>query len=191
MKADHKDSMGGKKENDEKKSKRIRSDSPIKKQSRRMAKLNELEKEVEKLAIELNDVKDKYVRTLADFDNYRKRKDREVMEIIERANEQFFIELLPVIDDLERSLNSEVKRKSYKSLKQGIELIYQKLIAALKKQGLEAIDSMGQPFNPELHEAIMQAEDRTKPANAIIGEAVKGYRLKNKILRYSQVVVNK
>jgi len=154
-------------------------------------KIKELKNEIKKLTQEINDLKDRYLRTAAEFDNYKKRKDKEIINIIERANEHFFVELLPIIDDFERSLNSDTKRKSYKSLKQGIDLIYQKLIAVLKKQGVERIEAVGQPFDPELHEAVMQIEDKDNPSNIIIDEALKGYRLKNKVLRYSQVVVNK
>lgn len=165
--------------------------SSSKSSSGRTGKIKELSKEVERLTNELNDLKDKYLRTVAEFDNYKRRRVKEILDIIERANEQFCLELLPVVDDFERSLNSETKSKSYKSLKQGTELIYQKLISVLKKQGIEAIVSIGQQFKPELHEAIMQIEDNEKPSNIVINEALKGYLLKDKVLRYSQVIVNK
>lgn len=171
--------------------KSTRSKSSTRKQTGRTSKVKELNKEIEKLTTELDDLKDKYLRTVAEFDNYKRRRSKDIIDIIERANEQFGLEILPVIDDFERSLNSESKRKSYKLLKQGNELIYQKLISVLKKQGIEPIESVGQNFNPELHEAIMQIEDKQKPSNIVINEALKGYRLKDKVLRYSQVVVNK
>ncbi len=179
------------KKNEVESKKITRSKSSTHKWARKTGKVKELTKEIKKLAIELNDLKDKYLRTAAEFENYRKRRGREISDIIERANEQFCLEILPVIDDFERSLNSEMKRKSYKALKQGIELIYQKLIFVLKKQGVEPIKSIGQLFNPELHEAIMQMEDKEKQSNIVIDEVLKGYRLKDKVLRYSQVVVNK
>jgi len=171
--------------------KSTRSKSVAVKKTTRTSKINELNKEIEKLTNELNELKDKYLRTIAEFDNYKKRKDKELLGIIERANEQFCLELLPIIDDFERSLNSETKRKSFKSLKQGIEFIYQKFISVLKKQGIEAIEAIGQQFDPQLHEAVMQVEDTEKPSNTVVDEALKGYRLKKKVLRYSQVVVNK
>ncbi len=155
------------------------------------SKIKKLKSEVEILANELNELKDKYLRVIAEFDNYKKRKEREISDIIGRAGEEFFLELLPVIDDFERSLNSESKRRTYKSLKQGIELIYQKLISVLKKQGVEVIEAIGTQFDPELHVAIMQVEDKEKPSNVVINEALKGYRLKDRVLRYSHVVVNK
>lgn len=166
-----------------------RSKASTRKTAGRTSKIKELNSEIEKLTTERNEFKDKYLRIAAEFDNYKKRRSKEISDIIERANEQFCLEILPVIDDFERSLNSESKIKSYKSLKQGIELIYQKLVAVLKKQGVEPIVSIGQSFNPEMHEAIMQIEDRQKPANIVINEALKGYRLKDRVLRYSQVVV--
>lgn len=155
------------------------------------SKIKELKSEVANLTNELNELKDKYLRVVAEFDNYKKRKEREISDIIERASEDFFLALLPVIDDFERSLNSESKRRSYKSLKQGIELIYQKLISVLKEQGVEVIEAIGTQFDPELHEAIMQVEDEEKPSNVVVNEALKGYRLKDRVLRYSQVIVNK
>jgi len=167
------------------------SKTPARKKTSSTSKIKVLKKEIEKLTKAINELSDKYLRTVAEFDNYKKRKDKQLADIIERANEQFCFELLPVIDDFERSLNSDTKTKSYKSLKQGIELIFQKFITILKKQGIEPIESIGQPFDPELHEAIMQVEDQRKPSNAIVDEALKGYRLKDKVLRHSQVVVNK
>lgn len=154
-------------------------------------RVKELEQEIEKFKKEIDSYKDKYLRTVAEFENYKKRKDKETVDIIERANQHFFLDLLPVIDDFERSLNSVSTKKSYKLLKQGIDLIYQKLTAVLKKQGIESIDSIGRQFDPELHAAIMQVDVEDKPSNIVIDEALKGYRLRDKVLRYSQVVVNK
>ncbi len=161
------------------------------KKARRTSKTKELEQEIERLKSEVDDYKDKYLRAVAEFENFKKRRNKEIIEIFDRATEQFCRELLPIVDDFERSLNTEPKRKSYKSLRQGIELIYQKLIATLKKQGVEPINSLGEQFNPELHEAIMQVDDRTQPSNTIVSEALKGYRLKDKVLRHAQVIVNK
>jgi len=184
---DKKDTQEGK--IDKKKS--VRSKTDKKKKSSSTSTVKDLNKEIEKLKIELSETKDKYLRTVAEFENYKKRRGKEIIDIIDRANEQFCLDMLPIIDDFERSLNSEVKKKSYKSLKRGIELIYQKLMFVLKKQGIEPIAVMGHNFDPMLHEAIMQVEDKQKPSNIVVGEAIKGYRLKEKVLRYSQVVVNK
>ena len=137
---------------------------------------------------------DKYIRMAAEFNNFKKRSERDFANLIESANRNLFMELLPTIDDFERSLNSEntdKTKKSYKSLKDGINLIYQKLISTLKKQGLEAIETVDTPFDPEFHEALMQIENKDKDSNIVLEEIQKGYLLKNKVIRHSRVVVNK
>ena len=101
------------------------------------------------------------------------------------------MELLPIIDDFERSLNSNSQKQDYKVLKQGFDLIYKKLVTVLEKQGLEPIDAIDTPFDPELHEALMQMENKDKDSNIVLEDVTKGYRLKDKIIRHSKVVVNK
>ncbi|MFZ5518116.1 MAG: nucleotide exchange factor GrpE [Candidatus Zhuqueibacterota bacterium] len=150
-------------------------------------------KENEVLKTELEELRDKYMRLKAEFENYKKRTERDIGTIIENANKDFCRVLLPVVDDLERSLNSDAgaKKKSFSTLKKGIELVHQKMMAALKSQGVESVDAVGKTFDPEFHEAIMQMEDKDKPSNSVVFEAEKGYVLKGKVIRYSKVVVNK
>jgi len=170
-----------------------RSKSGSKKTIKKTDTKTAIKKENEKLKTELNELKDKYLRVIAEFDNYKKRTERDIGNIIENANKEFCQSLLPVIDDLERFLNSEseTKKKSYSSLKKGVKLIYQKLITGLKSQGVVPIDAIGKTFNPEFHEAFMQVEEKDKPSNSVVKEAEKGYLLKDKVIRYSKVVVNK
>ena len=154
-------------------------------------KIKELNEEITKLKSELTALNDKYLRVIAEFDNYKKRKNRETVNIVESATRDVFLELLPVIDDFERSLNSEPKQKDYRSLKEGILLIYKKLVAVLKKFGLEPIEAIDHPFDPELHEALMQVEVKEKDSNIIVEEVEKGYRIKDNVIRHSKVIVNK
>jgi molecular chaperone GrpE len=164
------------------------------KKSVESGKIKKIKKEVDKLKNELAEANDKYIRMAAEFNNFKKRSEREFANLIESANRNLFMELLPTIDDFERSLNSEntdKTKKSYKSLKDGIDLIYQKLISTLQKQGLEAIETIDTPFDPEFHEALMQIENKDKDSNIVLEEIEKGYLLKNKVIRHSRVVVNK
>ena len=154
-------------------------------------KEKKLKKEIDKLKTELIEINDKYLRIVAEFTNYKKRSEREFVNLIENANKRLFLELLPIIDDFERSLNSDSKKKGYKSLKEGAELIYQKLVSVLKKQGLEPLDSIDTPFDPEFHEALMQMENKDKDSNIVLEEILKGYRLKDKVIRHSKVIANK
>ena len=107
------------------------------------------------------------------------------------ANREVFLELLPVIDDFERSLNTENKKQTLKSLREGVELIYKKLIQTLEKFGLKPIESLDHPFDPELHDALMQAEVKDKDSNIVVEEVEKGYMLKENVLRHAKVIVNK
>jgi len=162
--------------------------------SKKTEQSRKLKKQVDNLKKELAEVKDKYLRLAAEFNNFKKRSERDFINLIENANKNLFIELLPIIDDFERSLNSEKSekhKKSYKTLKEGIDLIYHKLIYTLKNQGLEAIESIDNPFDPEFHEALMQIENKEKDSNIVLQEVQKGYLLKNKVIRHSKVIVNK
>lgn len=175
-------------EKKEKKVKKTKSKSDV---SGQTAKEKKSAEKIEVLTKELENLNDKYLRIIAEFDNYKKRKEREFKTIIENANQQVFLELLPVIDDFERSLNSTGQKKNYTVLKDGIDLIYKKLIAVLEKQGLEPIAALEQPFNPEFHEALMQVEVKDKASNIVVEEALKGYKLRDKVIRHTKVMVNK
>ncbi len=166
----------------------------VTKKAAESGKTKKLKKEVDNLKKELAEANDKYIRMAAEFNNFKKRSERDFVNLIENANRNLFIELLPIIDDFERSLNSdsaEKTKKKDKFFKEGINLIYQKLISIFKKQGLETLESIDTPFDPEFHEALMQIENKDKDSNIVLEEVQKGYLLKNKVIRHSKVVVNK
>lgn len=182
------ENVNGKDKAKKEKTKRTKSKTAPSAQSSKVKKLAE---QVEQLTKEIKEANDKYLRLAAEFDNYKKRREREIRSIIESANQQIFLDLLPVIDDFERSLTAASEKKNYKILKDGYKLIYKKLLAVLAKQGLEPIVSLHQPFDPQFHEALMQVEVKDKQSNIIVEEALKGYRLKEKVIRPARVIVNK
>ncbi|OQX86136.1 nucleotide exchange factor GrpE [candidate division KSB1 bacterium 4484_87] len=153
--------------------------------------IKELTEQLEKLNKQLAEANDKYLRVVAEFDNFKKRKEKEFHALLNNANREVFLELLPVIDDFERSLNTENKKQTLKSLREGVELIYKKLIQTLEKFGLKPIESLDHPFDPELHDALMQAEVKDKDSNIVVEEVEKGYMLKENVLRHAKVIVNK
>lgn len=130
------------------------------------------------------DYKDKYIRIAAEFDNYKKRTSKETESVIKNANEKLIVDLLPVIDDLERSLNYENESNS------GIEMILNKFKSILKSYGVEKIPTIGNLFNTDLHESVAVIES-DKPSGEIIDEALSGYVMNNKVIRYSKVVIAK
>ena len=144
---------------------------------------------LQKLQDELAEAKDKYVRLYAEFDNYRRRTAREKIELIQNANHELIVALLPVVDDFERAAKSNVSQAA--SDAEGFLLIQAKLKKVLDQQGLKAMDtSPGEDFNPDLHEAITQistADEKLK--GKIVETTENGYWLKDKVIRHAKVVI--
>lgn len=148
--------------------------------------------EIKKLKQEKEELHEKLLRKVAEFDNYKRRTEREFLTRIQNAGEKLITELLTVLDDMERSLDHAQKHsEDVNSLIEGSELIYKKLLAILNKEGLESLKSIGEDFDPEKHDALMQAESEEFESGKIIDEHLKGYELNGKVIRHSQVIVAK
>jgi molecular chaperone GrpE len=145
--------------------------------------------ETDKLKAEAADWKDKYVRLYAEFENYRQRTSKEKIALIGTATEGLMKDLLPVIDDFERSLKAIESASDIASLKEGVDLVYQKLFKTLSQKGLKAMESIGQPFDAELQEAITQFPAPTpEQKGQVIDEVEKGYTLNDKTIRFAKVI---
>lgn len=138
----------------------------------------------------LAEQKDNYLRLYADFENFRRRTAKEKIEFLEQANAKLLIELLPVFDDFERALKSfETPDLQVDTVKEGIQLIYQKFQKFLEKQGLIAMESNQQDFDPDKHEAIAQVPAPTEELKGkVIDTVEKGYFLGEKVIRFAKVV---
>jgi molecular chaperone GrpE len=154
-------------------------------------KTNQLTAELNKLKEEKEELHDQLLRKIAEFDNYRKRTEREYLDRVLNANERLISNLLPVIDDMERSLAHARENKDYKSLIEGSELIYKKLRSLLEKEGLEPLESVGQEFDPDKHDALMQMESEDVKSGHVLDQHLKGYTLNGKVIRHAQVIVAK
>lgn len=142
--------------------------------------------ERDQLAQEKADLYDRLLRRTAEFDNYRRRTERETSELREYAASQAVHALLPVLDDFERALQMETADGNYA---RGIELIYQRFYEQLKKLGLEPIEAQGQPFDPNLHNAIEMAPTTEAPDQTVLHDLQRGYQFKGRLLRPSMVRV--
>ena len=164
-----------------------------KKKQRKLKSTGEkkLKPELELLRNENSEMKDQRLRKLAEFDNYKKRIKREYGEMISQANSSIIQNLLPVVDDLERSLDQEIDDNGKEEFRKGIELIYLKLTKILDDAGLTAIESNGKEFDPEIHDAMMQIENNDVPSNHVIDTLEKGYCLNERIIRHAKVSVSK
>jgi molecular chaperone GrpE len=138
----------------------------------------------------LAEMQDKYLRLSAEFDNYRRRTLREKMELSKYAGETILLNILPLIDDFERALSHMDTATECASMKEGIDLIYAKLIEFLKQSGVKEIESLNSDFNVDLHHAVAKKEVKEKANKGKIVEVIqKGYYLQDKVLRHSKVVV--
>ena len=147
--------------------------------------------ELSKIKEENTRLKDQLLRKAAEFDNYKKRTERDFFDRVQNANERLITDLLEVLDDFDRSLNHAEGKDNAKSLVEGLELIYKKMYAKLEKEGLKPIDAIGEEFDPDKHDALMQMESKEHKSGTIIDEHLKGYELNNKVIRHSQVIVAK
>jgi len=149
---------------------------------------NAFEKEIKKLKEEIEELKQDYLRQMADKENLRKRLEREKSEYYQYALSEFFGELLGVLDNLERSLKSEEKG-SAESLKEGVEMIYRQLIDLLNKYGVKPIEIKEKIFNPHLHQAFVTEESEDVEEPQVSEEFQRGYTLHERLLRPSLVKV--
>jgi len=148
--------------------------------------------QIELLQAQLAEQKDKFLRLYADFDNFKKRNARERLELIDTAARETIQSLLPVLDDFDRAMQSMEKATDLDSVKNGMQLIHHKMQHILTARGLKAMETKGQDFDTERHEAITEIPAPTPDlAGKVVDEVEKGYLLNEKIIRYAKVVVGK
>lgn len=147
-------------------------------------------KELEKVTAERDDLKEKLLRTAAEFDNFRKRTNNEKPEWMDMARGEILTSILPVLDDLLR-FTAVDEKKDYDTLHAGVELVVKNFQKILKDHGLVEMDAVGQPFDPEKHDALMQMPVEGQDADIVVEQHLKGYEYKDKVLRHAQVIVSK
>jgi len=143
--------------------------------------------ELEKLAEE---GQQRFLRAQADFDNYRRRTVKEKEELAQYATTKLLGQLLPVVDNFERALAASKEGGDYEALAKGVDMIFRQLGQLLEQEGLKPIEAVGQPFNPEFHQAIMQVETDEYEEGIVVEEVQKGYMVKDKVLRPAMVKVS-
>jgi molecular chaperone GrpE len=139
---------------------------------------------------EYDQVHDKYMRLMAEFDNYKKRATREREQFLQFANEELLKEWLPVVDNIERALRHVGETQAPPSMAEGLSLIHKQCLDLLGRAGVTAIESVGKPFNPELHQAVAQRETADGAEQAVLEEVQRGYVLKGRLLRPALVTVS-
>jgi len=150
-----------------------------------------LKKEFEKKQEESQDNYDKYLRALAELENIKKRAAREREEYIKYASLPLIKKLLPVIDDLDRALSISENNEDYEALKKGVEMIAKSLHEVIKGEGVESIEAVGRPFDPQYHQPLLVEDNDMYPENTVIEELQRGYVLNDRVIRPSLVKVSK
>ncbi|MDR3289233.1 MAG: nucleotide exchange factor GrpE, partial [Peptococcaceae bacterium] len=148
------------------------------------------ERELEKAREQAEDYLKNWQRLQAEFDNYRKRTQREKEEVVKYASEHLIKALLPILDNFERATASAQTHNDFQGYAQGVELIFRQFANVLLKEGLQPIAADGQVFDPQRHEAVLRVESESHPENTIVEEVQKGYLLKDKVIRPSMVKVS-
>lgn len=150
------------------------------------------ESDMQALKDELSDYKDKYVRLFAEFDNVRKRTEREKAEFVKYANENLIVEFLGILDNLDRSVDSAKDRhEDYTAFLKGVELVMAQIYEMLKKNHVEPIEALNQKFDPNCHEVLMQEETADVEEGMILEEFQRGYKIDKKVIRTSKVKLAK
>jgi molecular chaperone GrpE len=142
------------------------------------------------LKAQIEDLRDQYLRKVAEFENYKRRTDSERSDFFAYASERLISELLPVLDDFGRIMKAYDEKHDAESFKKGVELVYEKFRKTLEKQGLKEMKSDGSAFDVNLHEALLQQPDEKAAPDTILNTVEKGYYLRDKVLRHAKVIVS-
>jgi len=152
--------------------------------------LKAAELKIAELESKLENEANRYLRLQADFDNSRRRARLDLEAAQTYRAQSLVVDLLPAIDNFERALKMEATEEQAQSLYTGMEMVYRSLLEALKKEGVEAIESVGSEFDPHLHQAVMQEEVEGTEPNIVVEEFQKGYKLKDRVIRPAMVKVS-
>ena len=157
------------------------------------SELNQLELAELKIADMEKQVKewnDKFLRKAAEFENYKRRTENDQFNLINYAAESFIVKLLPIVDDFERSMEHIDDIDNNKAVKEGIKLVYEKLLKLLNEQGVKKMLAKGEPFNVDYHDALMQRKDNSVPPHTVLEEIESGYLYRDKVIRHAKVIVS-
>jgi molecular chaperone GrpE len=149
------------------------------------------ESEIEKLKEQVSELNDRNIRLIAEFDNYKRRNARERIELSQTAGKEVITDLLDVLDDSERAQKQIDSTDDIQQIKEGIQLVFNKLRNTLQSKGLKPMDALNKDFNPDIHEAITEIDAGEDMKGKVVAEIQKGYYLNDKIIRFAKVVVGK
>jgi molecular chaperone GrpE len=149
------------------------------------------ESEIEKLRQQVDELNDRYLRQVAEFENFKRRNARERIELIQTAGKEVITDLLDVLDDSERAQKQLETTQDVQQIREGVQLVFTKFRNTLASKGLKPIDALNKDFNVDLHEAVTEIDAGDEMKGKVVAEIQKGYYLNDKIIRFAKVVVGK
>jgi molecular chaperone GrpE len=152
--------------------------------------LEEAKKKIEELEKKVSELNDSYLRKVAEFENYKRRTENDQLNLVKYAAENFILNILPIFDDLGRSLKHIKEEDSFESTKKGLEMVYDKFGKVLESQGVKRMEVKGKEFDFNFHEALMQQKVEGVPPHTVIEEVEPGYMYKDKVIRHAKVIVS-
>ena len=152
--------------------------------------IDKSEEKIAELEAQVKEWHDRFLRKAAEFENYKRRTENDQFNLINYAAESFIIKLLPVVDDFERTLQHIDDDNNIDAVKEGIKLVYEKLLKVLDEQGVKKMKVKGEPFNVDYHDALMQRKDDSVPPHTVLEEIEKGYIYRDKVIRHAKVIVS-
>ena len=181
----HQDEQNKMSEQEENKSENIE-----KNQESEVTALDKAETKIAELELQVKDWQDKLLRKAAEFENYKRRSENDQFNLINYAAESFIVKLLPIVDDFERSMEHIDDIDNNTAVKEGIKLVYEKLLKLLNEQGVKKMQAKGEPFNVDFHDALMQRKDDSVPSHTVLEEVESGYLYRDKVIRHAKVIVS-
>jgi molecular chaperone GrpE len=149
------------------------------------------EQKIAELEVQIKEWQDKFLRKAAEFENYKRRSKIDQINLINYAAESMIVKFLPVVDDFERSLSHlNEDQKNNSAIIEGIKLVYEKLMKILNEQGVKKMQTKGEPFNVDFHDALMQRKDDSVPPHTVLEEVESGYLYRDKVIRHAKVIVS-
>jgi len=145
---------------------------------------------IAELEMQVKELQEKVLRKAAEFENYKRRTENDQFNLLNYAAESFITKLLPIVDDFERSMDHIDDLENSNSVKDGIKLVYEKLQKLLDEQGVKKMQTKGEPFNVDYHDALMQRKDDSVPPHTVLEEIESGYLYRDKVIRHAKVIVS-
>jgi molecular chaperone GrpE len=167
-----------------------KSETIEKKAESEVTALDKAETKISELELQVKDGQDKLLRKAAEFENYKRRSENDQFNLINYAAESFIFKLLPIVDDFERSMEHIDDIENSTAVKEGIKLVYEKLLKLLNEQGVKKMQAKGEPFNVDYHDALMQRKDDSVPSHTVLEEVESGYLYRDKVIRHAKVIVS-